>query len=267
MSIEDQQSGAEGRASISVNVNEVRRPYNSWSLEVHQLLDHIATNRFESAPRCLRVETDPNGNKWEIMTVVPGDTYDFPLQGPIATVSALESAARLLRQYHTASQSYLEKLQQREDWTTIAWMLPSRQPVELICHGDFSPYNLALNNDVVTGVFDFDTAHPGPAIWDVAFTVYCFAPFKTDKNDQLGDLRRQIERAKRFCDAYGLNADNRERLAETMIARVQALIDFMQSSQGDDYGNAAHLESYQNDVRYLVQNQDAITFGLRQDAD
>jgi aminoglycoside phosphotransferase (APT) family kinase protein len=265
MTSDGQTMSATGRKSIAVTHSEVRRPYNDWSLEVHNLLDFIASNGFSSAPQCLRVEDDAQGNKWEIMSVVAGDTFDFPLQGAIATTSALESAATLLKQFHLASRRYLDTLQQRKDWASIQWMLPARQPVELICHGDFSPYNLALSANIVTGVFDFDTAHPGPAIWDVAYAVYCFAPFKTDKNDQMGDLSQQIQRARCFCDAYDLSHQDRNLLVVTMIERVQSLIDFMQSDRGSEYGTAEHLQAYINDVGYLHQHREVITSGLVND--
>ncbi|UGA53370.1 phosphotransferase [Vibrio sp. VB16] len=73
-------------------------------------------------------------------------------------------------------------------------MLEPREPFEFICHGDFTPYNVALSENTVVGVFDFDTAHPAPRIWDLAYSIYCWSPFKTDSVDKLGTIAEQVFR-------------------------------------------------------------------------
>ena len=253
---------AVGRDGISLNGSEVRRPFQPWSNEVHKLLSFLAQAGYETAPQLIRVETDQQQNHWEVLTLVEGETYDFPLTGPIASTTALKSCAQLLKRYHTLSAAYLKQLRQRPGWQQIEWMLPSRQPIEVLCHGDFSPYNVALNKETVTGVFDFDTVHPGPALWDVAYTVYCFAPFKTDEHDQLFTLDHQIQRAKLFCDSYGLDNQQRTQLVQVMQDRVQALVDFMQSSQGGEYGTSSQFGTYKNDIKYMHSNRDTIIQGL-----
>ena len=65
-----------------------------------------------------------------------------------------------------------------------------------------------------------DTAHPAPRLWDLAYAVYCWSPFKTYEYDALGDLNSQSARAKLFCDSYGLSNAEREKLVATMIDRV-----------------------------------------------
>ncbi len=34
---------------------------------------------------------------------------------------------------------------------------------------DFAPYNITFVDGCVHGIIDFDTLHPGPRIWDVAY--------------------------------------------------------------------------------------------------
>ena len=41
------------------------------------------------------------------------------------------------------------------------WQLSGRYPIEVICHGDYAPYNVVLNGKQAVGIVDFDTAHPG----------------------------------------------------------------------------------------------------------
>jgi Ser/Thr protein kinase RdoA (MazF antagonist) len=147
-------------------------------------------------------------------------------------------------------------------------MLPSREPQEVICHGDFTPYNVALEGNEVVGVFDFDTAHPAPRVWDLAYSIYCWAPFKTDPIDTLGSLSEQIKRAKIFCDSYRASVAMREDLVEMMATRLQSLVDYMcqQASAGDkqftnNLEDGHHL-SYLKDIHYLQQNKVAIITGI-----
>lgn len=147
-------------------------------------------------------------------------------------------------------------------------MHPGREPIEVICHGDYAPYNVVLQGNQTVGIFDFDTAHPAPRIWDTAYAVYCWAPFKTHEYDALGDLNSQSVRAKQFCDAYGLCNVDREVLVMTMIDRVQALVDHMHSEASN--GNEAFIENirdghhlaYLADIEYLRKNTDQITQSL-----
>lgn len=73
----------------------------------------------------------------------------------------------------------------------------------------------------------------------------------------MGDLKAQSIRARLFCDAYRISNADRKRLVETMIDRVQALVEFMQ--QEADNGNEAFIKNitdghhlaYLSDVEYL----------------
>ena len=51
-----------------------------------------------------------------------------------------------------------------------------------MCHGDFAPYNITFVDRCVHGIIDFDTLHPGPRIWDVAYAVYRRSPFVSSKD-------------------------------------------------------------------------------------
>ncbi|WP_405867085.1 phosphotransferase [Streptomyces sp. NBC_01515] len=44
-------------------------------------------------------------------------------------------------------------------------------PVEVICHGDFAPYNCVFTGEGAVGLIDFDAARPGPRAWDLALHV------------------------------------------------------------------------------------------------
>ncbi|KKD00810.1 aminoglycoside phosphotransferase family protein [Photobacterium halotolerans] len=237
----------------------VVRPVQAWSATVHRLLRYLHQQGFRACPEVIGMDAGS-----EVLSFVEGETYNYPLEGAIASEEALISAARLLRQLHDASQGFLKTVNLAE----MAWMLPARAPAEVICHGDFTPYNVALSGHEVVGVFDFDTAHPAPRLWDIAYSVYCWSPFKTDPVDQLGTLDTQIARARLFCNSYGVSASDRQQLVSEMIIRLQSLVAFMQAQA--DMGDAqfvqhfaeGHHLAYLADIDYLRHQQVAITEGI-----
>ncbi|MCG3863686.1 MULTISPECIES: phosphotransferase [unclassified Photobacterium] len=256
--MEELQGGREGL--IFLSDEKVYRPTSFWSESVHNLLLHLESKGFYNAPKFLGFADDGN----EVLSFVLGDVYNYPLKGNIATDDALISASKLLRQYHDSTVSFITS----PLFEDSQWMLPSRAPYEVICHGDFAPYNVALDGVKTIGLFDFDTAHPAPRLWDIAYAIYCWAPFKTNQYDALGDLRAQSIRARLFCDGYGLPNKDRGKLVETMINRIQTLVDFMQSEASK--GNVAFIENIDNghhlayltDIEYLKTNSQFITNSL-----
>jgi len=53
-------------------------------------------------------------------------------------------------------------------------------PDELICHGDFGPWNVVWDGMTPVGLVDFDFAYPGDALDDVAYDLEYVAPFRED---------------------------------------------------------------------------------------
>ncbi|EIA0836524.1 TPA: aminoglycoside phosphotransferase family protein [Vibrio parahaemolyticus] len=249
-----------GRESAIYRDGEVvYRPLQSWSSTIHLILKHFERAKIAETPKFLGVNKDQ-----EILSFVAGNTYNYPLVGAIATNEALVSAGKLLRKVHDSTVSLLEKL----DVNAHRWMLEPREPFEVICHGDFTPYNVALLKNKVVGVFDFDTAHPAPRVWDLAYSVYCWSPFKTDSNDKLGTISEQLARARLFCDSYGATESEREQLPDIMVQRLQALVSFMRSESENGNESVAenieqgHLQAYLNDIEYITENKQKIQCAL-----
>lgn len=249
-----------GRASSIYREGEVvYRPLQPWSPTIHRILQQLEQSGVDESPRFIGVSKNR-----EVLSFVEGDTYNYPLVDAIASHEALVSAGKLLRKIHDSTVSLLNEI----DVKNQQWMLEPREPFEIICHGDFTPYNVALSENTVVGVFDFDTAHPAPRVWDLAYSVYCWAPFKTDSNDKLGTLLEQISRARVFCDSYGATQGQREQLAAVMIQRLEALVSFMRREAEE--GNVTfaenieqgHLQAYLNDIEYLAENSEKIQQGL-----
>jgi Ser/Thr protein kinase RdoA (MazF antagonist) len=53
---------------------------------------------------------------------------------------------------------------------------PDSSHHDVICHNDMATYNTVFVNDQPQAFIDFDTAGPGPRIWDVAYAAYTYAP-------------------------------------------------------------------------------------------
>lgn len=245
---------------IALYGDRVQRPSGPWTKTVHSLLRHLQHAGFTGAP--IPEGFDMAGN--ELLSFIPGDVCNYPLSAAAASSEALISAARLLRKYHDATVTLVQK--QPEN---AVWMLPRRTPEEVICHGDFAPYNVVLAGKQAIGIIDFDTVHPGPRVWDVSYGIYRWAPLKRpDSPDSFGCLANQISRAKRFCDHYGLEADRRMILVDTLCDRLDFLVRFMreQATQGNttfqDNIAAGHDVGYVKDIAYIHTHRAKITQGL-----
>ena len=213
-----------GRENSILRIHDrVHRPVGTWTDQVHKLLHHLRSKRFLAAPEPFGY--DSKGR--EIVSFIKGDVSNYPLTPQAASINALTSAAKLLRQYHDASQDFLSY----HEVDHTKWQLPTREPFEVMCHSDFAPYNVVLDNDRAIGIIDFDTCHPGPRRWDLAYALYRWSPFKNLKNlDGFGSIEDQVKRARLFCDIYEANDDDRHMMTSSMIERLNALVNFMGQS-------------------------------------
>ncbi|MBB4691446.1 aminoglycoside phosphotransferase family protein [Paractinoplanes abujensis] len=225
--------------------DSVRRPAGPWSANVHALLRHLRAAGFTNAP-----EVRSTADGYEFLSYLPGDVSNYPLTPAAESVTALTSAAKLLRAYHDATVPFARTAPRD------GWQVPARDPVEVICHGDYAPHNCALDGTTVTGVFDFDFAHPGPRLWDIAYAAYRWVPLTTVESDLPATV--QAERLRTFCDTYGLDAESRSRLIDTVAARLHALVDVMQTrAAAGDKAFASHLADghhtiYLTDADYVL---------------
>lgn len=235
--------------------DRVHRPAGPWTPTVHRLLVHLHEQGFVAAPEPIELD-----HVLETVTFVPGVAGEYPWTEDIASEAALVTSARLLRQFHDAAATY------PLDATRDCWSQAVRAPVETIVHGDFAPYNCVYDGIQAVGLIDFDTAHPGPRVWDVASAVYRFAPFTTGAVEGMTApaLEDRLARAAEFCRAYDLDARSRSVLTETMTASLVAMVTTMETEAAA--GNPkfvsdlahGHADLYRADVAYLEQHADAI---------
>jgi hypothetical protein len=176
--------------------NTVRRPMAFWSPAVHDLLRYLESAGFP-APRLLGVDGEA-----EVLTWIEGES------GPagwtkIVPESGLRAWARFLRRYHDAVAGFRPRADAA--WSSGPGPL---SPGEIICHGDFGPWNGVWRGEDVIGLIDWDHARPAPPLFDVAYALEYAAPFRDDADcvrwlryPGPPDRRRRIEV---FCEAYGI---------------------------------------------------------------
>ncbi len=235
--------------------NTVHRTAGPWTKTVHRLLAHLREHGITEVPEPLGF--DEQGR--EVLSYIPG-TAAITLTPDLRTDEVILSAARLLKRLHDAS---ADMAQTGQD----GWQSPAREPVEVICHGDFAPYNCVFEHGQLVGVIDFDNAHPGPCLWDIAYAVYRFSPITAPSNpENFGSIADQCRRARLFCDAYGL--EDRSRLIDMVIERIACMAKSLRegASQGDTRFqaniDAGHLAIYEADIAHMQIHQDEYKSGI-----
>lgn len=235
----------------------VHRAAGPWTPQVQRLLVHLRAKGLTWVPQPLGMDEEGR----EVLTYLPGEVGDSPLVPQHRGDAVLVRAARMLRELHDATADVAA------EWTS-GWRAATREPVEVICHGDFAPYNCVFVDNQLSGVFDFDFAHAGPRSWDIAYALYRFAPLADpEKGEGFGSPAEQARRLSLFCEAYGLA--RRAEVVGQVKARIQAMADFLLEGQalGDERRianiEAGHLAIYQNDVAYVERQRAQFEAALR----
>ncbi len=244
-----------GNLSAVVRVGDtVRRPLQPWSAAVHGLLRRLETQGFDGAPRFLGV--DDRGR--EMLTFITGEVGACPLPAFMWSDESLTGAARLLRRLHDATRGYAPP-------DDAAWQFPYPDPMrhEVICHNDVAPYNMVFVDGRPQALIDFDTAGPGPRIWDLAYAAYTFVPLASfvpradGSTEPYESSRHAGERARRvqlLQDAYDLPMDD---LLPTVEQRLSATCDLLlaRADAGDEAYRRliteGHLDHYRREVAFV----------------
>jgi Ser/Thr protein kinase RdoA (MazF antagonist) len=167
-----------------VRVGEtVRRPPSSRLLR--DVLVHLERAGFDAAPRWLGV--DEHGR--DILTWIEGETFTErgqmhpyigdPPQRVTFSDEQVAAAFRLLRSYHDTFDG------------------------DVICHGDFGPWNLVWRDGLPVAVIDFDDVHRGDPSEDVAYALRMFVSFGFARSEPAELVRR----ARAALAAYGESFD------------------------------------------------------------
>jgi aminoglycoside phosphotransferase (APT) family kinase protein len=180
--------------------NTVRRPTGWWTPAVHQLLAHLEAVGFRYAPRVLG--TDERGR--EVLSFIEG-VAGADSWSRVVSERGLERFARLLREYHDAVAGFVPS-------PNIEWATRSGPPApgEVICHGDFGPWNVVWRGEEPVGLLDWDFAYPGAPMDDIAYALAYSIPFRDDemclqwlRYEAPPDRKRRLTV---FAAAYGLSS-------------------------------------------------------------
>ncbi|GAB3896058.1 phosphotransferase [Microbispora bryophytorum] len=222
----------------------VRRPARRWTPAVHALLDHLAAAGFGGAPRAHGCD----GEGREVLDFLPGEVPDYPLPAYAMADEALAGAGTLLRDYHDATAGFAPA-------EGAEWCFPPRAPAEVVCHGDVAPYNCVFREGRPVAFIDFDTAHPGPRVWDVAYAAYRFVPLHDPGRDRSApEVEEQARRLRVFADAYGLGVRDREVLTRTARARLEHLVVHMRAEAAAGHEAFAAHVAEGHDLLYLTDS-------------
>jgi tRNA A-37 threonylcarbamoyl transferase component Bud32 len=159
----------------------VRRPPIFATQLMRDVLVHLERVGFEAAPRWLGL--DEQGR--DVLSFVEGDTFS-DCRAIVWSDEQLAASARLLRRYHEA---------------VAGTALSAGQ--EVVCHGDYGPWNLIWRDGLPLCVIDFDMTRPGHRAEDIGYALW--------KHLNLGlvDLpaEEQSRRARVFVAAYDVELD------------------------------------------------------------
>jgi hypothetical protein len=176
----------------------VHRPVAPWTAAVHGLLRYLEDVGYEYSPRVLGF--DEQGR--EVLNWIGGESGPDGW-GQVIDDRGLVAFARLLRNYHDAVAGYRPPLS--TCWSTgVAELVAG----EVVCHGDFGPWNTVWRDGKPIGIIDWDHARPAPRLHDVAYALQFTAPFRDDaeclrwlRYPRPPDRRHRLEV---FASAYGL---------------------------------------------------------------
>lgn len=161
----------------------VRRPPRSQLMR--DVLVHLERVGFDAAPRWLGF--DEHGR--DVLSWIDGETFTergqmHPYIGnPRGRITFSEeqiaAVMRLLRRYHDTFGD------------------------DVICHGDFGPWNIVWRNGLPFAVFDFDDAYRGDAADDVAYALRMFISYGFARVMPTELVRRTVA----TLQAYGADFD------------------------------------------------------------
>lgn len=195
----------------------VRRPTYPWTPAVHALLRHLESVGFPYSPRVLGVEDGQ-----EILTYLEGASGKHAWAS-VVDERGLWAMGRMLRYYHEAVADWRPE----EELIWAAGTMGTAAPGELICHGDFGPWNLVWDGVRPVGIIDWDFAHPAPARKDITYALEYVVPLRNDAEaiQNFGHPAKPNRRRRMaiFLQAYGLNSP--DGLIDEVIANHRSSLD------------------------------------------
>ncbi|MEU4620444.1 aminoglycoside phosphotransferase family protein [Actinoplanes sp. NPDC023801] len=220
----------------------VRRPAGPWTPTIQRLLAHLRAHGIDFVPEPFGVDDTGRDN----VSYLPGTVLDGELPSWVWHDDVLVAAAGRLARLHAASAGF--------DTTGAVWRIPAHEPAEVICHNDFAPYNMVFTGHDLTGVIDWDTASPGPRIWDLAYLAYRLVPLTDPANTETIDtgLPERSRRLRLLCHAYGPGPRPHDVLT-VAAERLHDLAAFTAARAADGHEHLhAHVALYHRDAAWIT---------------
>ncbi len=220
---------------------------------MHALLDYLQGAGFQYSPRVVGIEGES-----EILTYIEGDSGAEGWSS-VADERGLAAAARMLRTYHDLVAVW--RPTQAPVW--FNGIAGTGGPGEVVCHGDFAPWNIVWQGTQPVGLLDWEYASPGPPQRDVAYALECMAPFRSDADclkwlryPEPPNRRRRIEL---FADAYGLTST--DWLIDAVIANQVGAIETVRQLAAEGHERQITMEAdrypeqLEGHIRWIEQHR------------
>jgi len=196
--------------------NEVHRPTSFWTPAVHELLAHLESVGFPYSPRVLGFDSEGR----EILSYFEGESGKEGW-AKIVSDEGLQNNLESLVLNHDAVASF--KPSENVEWADGSRSLHTEQ---IICHGDFGPWNIVWQGIEPVGLIDWDMAHPNTPEYDVLYGIEYSAPFRDNETatkwHAFPEAPDRKHRIAVFLEAYGISA----------IPNVSAKVASMQRAVG-----------------------------------
>ncbi|GIF42511.1 phosphotransferase enzyme family protein [Actinoplanes xinjiangensis] len=217
----------------------VRRTGGVWTPTVQRLLRHLRDHGLTWVPEPFG--TDSAGR--DSVSYLPGTVLNADLPDWVWADRVLVTAARAMAELHAVTAGF--------DLTGAIWRIPVHEPAEVVCHNDFAPYNMVFTGHELTGVIDWDTASPGPRVWDLAYLAYRLVPLTDPANTEAVDngITERARRLRLLCDTYGAGGPQP---AEVLRVAVDRLHDLAVFTETHSPHLADHVLLYRRDARWIT---------------
>jgi aminoglycoside phosphotransferase (APT) family kinase protein len=188
--------GGWGKDSKPVKVgNTVHRQPSEQSSYVHQVLRFLEDANFEWAPRFLGM--DEQG--WEVLSFIEGYVpHGQAVPGRTWSLETMQDIFAHIRELH--------------DLTSGSELSKGH---ECICHGDLSYANTVYRDGEAIAFIDWDWAHAGQRIDDVAYGILQYLSIGESETE--GGPWERADLARALAYAYGLDASQRARIPARML--------------------------------------------------
>ncbi len=152
----------------------------------------------------------------ERLRFISGDVAIPPYPDWAQTDEALASITRLMRRFHDASASFV----QRADDTWSSEMVDPDGGA-IVCHNDVCLENVVFQGGEAVGLLDFDFAAPGRPVYDLACFSRMCVPIDDDNRPRFGWRDADLPaRLRLIADEYGLHAHERIEMLDALNGTI-----------------------------------------------